>query len=119
MRINGDNWNIHLLSNSVFNKKLGKEYSAMCMYNDTERDIFFKTEDMSLDTVIHECTHAYYSYLPIYKNTSKGNTEEFVCDLMAAKLFDLVWASLLVWVLLRLYSLRIKFPSSVGRVAHK
>jgi hypothetical protein len=85
----GDPWNIAMLTKSDYQKAIGKGSEAITMYNHKSgsRAIIFRDDYTGLDTIIHEVTHAYFSYQFLGSARIKiEQAEEIFCDFLANRI---------------------------------
>jgi hypothetical protein len=58
--IRGHDWEIVLMTQEEFAKKFDDNTAALAAPK--ELTLYFNTEELDLDTIIHELVHAYYSH---------------------------------------------------------
>lgn len=87
--ISGDKWKVYLVSDHEFDHEWGKETLATTVYNHNQncRMLFFKPSGFNKGTVIHEVTHAFFSYQYLDSARLKPvQLEEIFCDFMANRM---------------------------------
>lgn len=87
--ISGDQWNIYVLHECEFDEQFGKSTLATTVYNhaQNQRMFFFKEGAICKSTVVHEVTHAFFSYQYLDSVRLKpSQLEEIFCDFMANRM---------------------------------
>jgi len=89
LEVHGDMWTFRILSTKRYEKLHGDDSLAI---TDTELKIIdFKKGEISLATIIHECTHLYYHYAPVgtTTHTTVSDWEEIFAEFNARYLHKL------------------------------
>lgn len=81
IKIRGQDWVIKLYTAEAFYNK--HEDSVAALTNAAEKEILFNDEELSLATVIHELTHAYFAASHVISaNLTPDQVEEVMCELI-------------------------------------
>lgn len=79
--IRGDKWKIKLLCPEYYTKQYGADSAALTLPK--EKILAFSTDEISLNVVTHEVTHAFITYLHYEDaNLSLDQLEEMFCSMM-------------------------------------
>lgn len=100
IKVHEDLWTIRVLTSKRYEKLHGEDSLAI---TDTEiKCIDFKKGEISLSTIIHECTHLYYFYAPVgtMTHTTVGDWEEIFAEFNAKFLHKLNILSLELYIFL-------------------
>lgn len=81
LKIRGQDWTVKLLPIDSFYRIYDEGIAALT--NVETKEIIFNPEDLSLSTVIHELTHAYFSASHVISaNLNPDQVEEVMCDVI-------------------------------------
>jgi hypothetical protein len=95
--INGEKWEVKVLNNKAYNKLFGTDSCAITQIQD--KKIFFTVDTcLNIDTIMHEITHAYFSYLCLDSTALKlEDLEEVNCEFLAKHCGKIIATSSLVY----------------------
>jgi hypothetical protein len=81
LKIRGQEWTVKLYTTEGFYKQYEEAVAAVTIPN--AKEIIFNDDDLSLATVIHELTHAYFAASHVVSaNLSADQVEEVMCELI-------------------------------------
>lgn len=96
----GKRWRLKLLKSKKYNKKNGKDSIAITYT--TDREIHVSPKGLDQETITHELVHAYMSELCVNScRWDADDAEEFFCELMAKRGYEVLGLSRLLWTKLR------------------
>lgn len=90
--INSVEWTFVLLSDNVYKAKMGKDSSAICIFD--KKTVYFCKSDFSIRTILHELIHCLVETHNLTSSQLDSDQfEEFMCELLANYYYKLgLWA---------------------------